>query len=56
MFSIIIGLIILFVVPYFITGHVKKKSDRKAYIMLCRIIGIAILVIATWNFIISMFN
>lgn len=43
-FSIIIGLCIWFVVPILLEGHVKGKSNKRAISMLCRIIGVVIIV------------
>lgn len=47
--TIIISLILWFVVPLLIDGRVKRKSDRKAYRILCRIIAVAILVVAVFG-------
>jgi quinol-cytochrome oxidoreductase complex cytochrome b subunit len=47
--TIIISLILWFVVPLLIDGRVKRKSDRKAYKILCRIIAIAILAVAVFG-------
>lgn len=47
--TVIISLILWFVVPLLIDGRVKRKSDRKAYRLLCRIIAIAILVVAVFG-------
>lgn len=54
--SIIIGLVIWLVVPILTNEAVKKKSHRKAIAMLCRIVGIAIIAIAVFNFITSLFS
>ena len=43
--TIILSLVLWFVVPLLIDGRVKRKSDRKAYKILCRIIAIAILAV-----------
>lgn len=39
---IILALILWFVVPLFIEGHIKKKTDRKAWSILSRIVAIAL--------------
>ena len=46
---IIISLILWFVVPLLIDGRVKRKSDRKAYRILCRIIAVAILIVTIFG-------
>lgn len=50
---IILALILWFVVPLFIKGHIRKKTDRKAWSMLSRIIAIALVMLATYRFLIS---
>lgn len=47
--SIIISLILWFVVPLLIDGRVKRKSDRKAYKILCKIIAVAILAVSLFG-------
>lgn len=47
---IIISLILWFVVPLFIEGHVKKRTDRKAFSMLSRIIAITLVLLAIYRF------
>lgn len=49
---IIIALILWFVVPLFIEGHVKKRTDRKAFSMLSRIIAITLVLLAIYRFLI----
>lgn len=49
---IIISLILWFVVPLFIEGHVKKRTDRKAFSMLSRIIAITLVLLAIYRFLI----
>jgi len=44
--SIIIGLCIWFVVPILLEGQIKKKKNKKALSMLCRIIGLVIIAYA----------
>jgi Co/Zn/Cd efflux system component len=41
---IIIGLCIWFVVPIMLNGHVKRKNNKKALSMTCKIIGAVIIV------------
>ena len=47
--SIITSLVLWFVVPLLIDGRVKRKSDRKAYRLLCRIIAVAILIVSIFG-------
>ena len=47
---IILALILWFVVPLFIEGHVRKKTDRKAWSMLSRIVTIALVILAIYRF------
>lgn len=47
---IILALILWFVVPLFIEGHVRKKTDRKAWSMLSRIVAIALVILAIYKF------
>lgn len=47
---IILTLILWFVVPLFIEGHVRKKTDRKAWSMLSRIVAIALVILAIYRF------
>ena len=49
--TIIIGLILWFVVPLLIDGRVKRKSDSKAYKILCRIVAAALIIGAIWGLI-----
>lgn len=39
---IILALILWFVAPLFIEGHIKKKTDRKAWSILSRIVAITL--------------
>lgn len=39
MIQIIIGLILWLALPSFLAGRVKKKGDRKAIALVCKIIG-----------------
>lgn len=52
---VIIGLIIWFVIPILTNDAVKKKAHKKTIAMLCRIIGIAIIVMCVINYTISLF-
>lgn len=47
---IILALILWFVVPLFIEGHVREKTDRKAWSMLSRIVAIALVILAIYRF------
>ena len=47
---IILALILWFVVPLFIEGHVRKKTDRKAWSMLSRIVAIALVILTIYRF------
>ena len=47
---IILALILWFVVPLFLEGHVRKKTDRKAWSMLSRIVAIALVILAIYRF------
>ena len=47
--SIITSIGLWFVVPLLIDGRVKRKSDRKAYRLLCRIIAVAILIVSIFG-------
>ena len=51
--SIIIALCIWFVVPILLDGHIKKKNNRKALRMVCKIIGATIICWTTIKLIIS---
>lgn len=53
--TIIIGLIIWFVVPILANDKIRKKSHKKAIAMLCRIVGIAVIVVSVTNYIFSIF-
>lgn len=50
---IIIGLVIWLVIPILTNDSIKKKSHGKAIAMLCRIVGIAIIIISVANYLIS---
>lgn len=52
---IIIGLVIWLVVPILTTDVIKKRSQKKAVVMLCRIVGIAIIAVSIINYISSLF-
>ena len=47
---IILALILWVVVPLFIEGHVRKKTDRKAWSMLSRIVAIALVILVIYRF------
>lgn len=46
---IILALILWFVVPLFIEGHVRKKTDRKAWAMLSRIVAITLAMLSVYR-------
>lgn len=52
--TIIIGLVIWLVVPILTNDSLKKKSHKKAVALLCRIIGITIIIISVVNYLISL--
>ncbi len=54
--TIIIGLVVWLVVPILTNDMVKKKSYKKAIALLCRIIGIAIIVVCILNYLTSFFQ
>ena len=47
---IILALILWFFLPVLIEGHVMKKTDRKAWSMLSRIVAIALVILAIYRF------
>ena len=49
---IILALILWFVVPLFLEGHIRKNTDRKAWSMLSRIVAIAVVLLAIYRFLI----
>ena len=46
---IILSLILWFVAPLFLEGRIKKKSDKKALVMLCRILAVVLIVLAIFR-------
>lgn len=50
--SIIVGLCIWLVVPILLEGRIKRKNNKKAIKMTCKIIGIAIIGWTLFNHII----
>lgn len=48
--AIVVGLVIWFVIPILTDDRIKKKSNRKAVGMLCRIIGIAVIALAALGY------
>ena len=54
--TIIIGLSIWLVVPILTNDSLKKKSHKKAVALLCRIIGIAIIIISVVNYLTSLIS
>lgn len=43
---LLIAVLLWFVAPLFIAGHVKKRSDKKAYVLLCKIIAVVFVMVA----------
>lgn len=56
MIQIIIGLIIWLALPHFFAGRIKRKGDRQAMGMLCKIIGGAIVGWGIVSLIINLVN
>ncbi|MCD8297176.1 MAG: hypothetical protein LUC88_06340 [Prevotella sp.] len=54
--TVIIGLVVWFVVPILTNDALKKKSQKKAAAMLCRIIGMVIIVAALIKYITSLLS
>lgn len=54
-FNIVLGLIIWLVLPLLVQGWIKQANVRKALETLCKIIGIAIIVMAVWGEVKSLF-
>ena len=46
---VILAIVLWFVAPLFIDGHVKKKSDKKAWRLLCRIMAILFVMLAIFK-------
>lgn len=46
---IVLAIVLWFVVPLFIDGHVKNKNDRKAWRLLSRIIAVLMLVLMIYH-------
>ena len=46
---IILALILWFVVPLVIEGHVRKKTDRKGWSKLSRIVAITLAILAMYR-------
>jgi predicted permease len=51
--SVILGLCIWFVIPILFEGQIKKKNNRKALKMFCRILGVVIIAWSVFNFILN---
>lgn len=54
--SVAIGAAVWLVLPAFLDGIIKKKSNRKAAAMLCKIIGIVIIVLAVIDLVSGLFE
>ncbi len=46
---LILAIVLWFVAPLFIEGHVRKKSDKKAWLLLCRIFAILFIALAIFK-------
>lgn len=46
---IVLAIVLWFVVPLFVDGHVKNKNDRKAWRLLSRIIAVLMLVLMIYH-------
>ena len=46
---VLLAIVLWFVVPLFIDGHVRNKNDRKAWCLLCRIIAVLMLVLLIYR-------
>jgi len=46
---IVLAIVLWFVVPLFIDGHVKNKNDRKAWRLLSRIIAVLMLFLIVYR-------
>ena len=46
---IILSLILWFVTPIFLEGRIKKKTDKKALVMLCRILAVVLIALAIFR-------
>lgn len=53
--SLAIGLIIWMVLPHFLGGFFKNKSGQKGMALLCKIIGIVVIVLAAVDLVTSLF-
>ena len=51
--TVIIGLCIWFVIPILLEGKIKKKKNKNALKMLCRIVGVVIIIWAFLNHVIN---
>lgn len=49
--SLIIGLSIWFVVPILLDGRIKRKNNKKALRLFCKIVGAIIIIWAILNYI-----
>lgn len=54
-FNIVVGLIIWLVLPLLLQGWVKRANVHRALDMLCKIVGLAIIVMAVWDEVKSLF-
>jgi len=49
---LLIAVLLWFVAPLLIDGHVKKITDKKAYTRICKIIAVVFLLIAFYKILI----
>lgn len=54
--SVAVGAVVWLVLPTFLGGFVKKKSTRKSVGLLCKIIGIVIIILAVLDFFSNIFS
>ena len=51
MISIILGIIVWAVLPILLTSRIKRKSDRKAVTLICKILGAFLVLWGLYNLI-----
>jgi len=51
MISIILGIIVWAVLPILLTSRIKRKSDRKAITLICKILGAFLVLWGLYNLI-----
>lgn len=50
---VLLAVVLWFVVPLFIEGRVKKKSDKNAWRMLCRVLAVLLVALAIFKVIVQ---